>query len=327
MENRDKVIILLAGGRIVQHVDGSELTDEEAANLLPAELQEHTTFQKWSFQPVSNYTLRMCSEIIEMAAGFINNEGAAGVVVACGIQCLAELAYFADLVWDLNPPIIFTSSIFNIDSQNSETDLRLSQSVKAILSGACTGKGALICIRDEIFSPADVLEVSNFERAGILACPEVPLGIFIQPSGDYISLRQPRQRNVQKLNTPVARNIPILCSSLGESDILLKALADKRFEELDGLIVAGLGDGDLPSSWIPLLKKILRSDIPIVLTTKSPNCCVQPNEDFEGSASQMIEAGLINAGMLTPCQARIRLAVGLAAGLKGDDLAKYMHRR
>ncbi len=327
MDNRDKITILLAGGRIVQHSDGSELTDEEAANLLPQELQEHTVFQKWSFQPVSNYTLRMCSEIIEMAAGFINNDGAAGVIVTCGIQCLAELAYFADLVWDLNPPIIFTSSIFNLGVPNSQTVLRLTQSVKAILSGACTGKGSLICINDVIYSPADILEVSNFNRSWVVGFSDAPLGIFKQPFDDYVSLRQPRHRSVQKLNSPVARNIPILCASLGDTDLILKALTDKRFEELDGLIVSGVGDGDLPSSWIPLLKKILRSDIPIVLTARASNGYVQANEDFEGSASQLIEAGLINGGFLSPCQARIKLAVGLAAGLRGDDLAKYINRK
>lgn len=330
MENRDKVIVLLAGGRIVQRREGTgetELSDEELIALLPAELREHAVFQKWSFQPVSNYTLRMCGEIMSMVSGFINNDGARGVVVTCGIQALAELAYFADLVWDLNPPLIFTGSIFNAGTPNSETSIRLSQSIRAALSGACTGKGALICIQDAIYAPADVLRISNFNRAGLLAFPESPLGVFSQPSGDYISLRLPRHRHVQKLNAPLARNIPILSASLGDGDIILKSLLDKRFEELDGLIVSGLGDGDVPSAWVPLLRKIIRSGIPVVLTSRYPDGFVQATENYEGSASQMLEMGLINAGMLSPYQARIRLAVGLASGLNGEELANYMHRK
>ena len=34
--------------------------------------------------------------------------------------------------------------------------------------------------------------------------------------------------------------------------------------------------------------------------------------------------GLIGGGMLSPYQARIKLAVGLAANLKGEDLANYI---
>ena len=330
MENRDKIVVLLAGGRIVQRHelhDNTELTEQELYALLPDDVKSHVVFQKWSFQPPSNYSLRMCADIMSVAAGDIHDEGARGVVITCHIQAMAELAYFADLIWELNPPVIFTGSIFNAGSQNSETALRLTQSVRAALSGLCTGKGALICIQDSIYAPADVLRISNFNRSGLLAFPESPLGVFSQPSGDYISLRFPRHRKVMKLTSQIARNIPVLSASLGDGDVMLRALLDKRFEELDGLIVSGLGDGDVPSTWVPLLRKLVRSEIPIVLASRYPDGIVQATENYEGSASQLLEMGLISAGMLSPYQARIRLAVGMAAGLKGQELADYMRNK
>ena len=324
MENRDKIVILLAGGRIVQHQDESELNDEELYALLPEDLREHVIFQKWSFQPVSNYTLRMCGELISMVTSFVHDQGARGVVVTCGMQGLSEVSYLADLVWDLNPPLIFTGSLFNADSENSESSLRLTQSVRAALSGACVGKGVLICIQDAIYAPADVLRISNFNRGGLLAFPEAPLGVFSQPSGNYISLRFPRHRYIQKIFQPLARNIPVLTASLGDNDLMLRALLDKKFEELDGLVVSGLGDGDVPSSWVPLLRKILKSEIPVVLASRYPDGIVQATENYEGSAAQLLEMGLISAGMLSPYQARIKLAVALAAELKGEELVNYM---
>ncbi|MBR1657136.1 MAG: asparaginase [Synergistaceae bacterium] len=327
MENRDKIVVLLAGGRIVQRQDGRELTDEELFALLPEDLRGHVVFQKWSFQPVSNYTLRMCGELISMVNTFVHDDGARGVVVTCGIPLLAELSYFADLVWNLNPPLIFTGSIFNAGSSGSETSTRLTQSVRAALSGSCTGKGALICIQDAIYAPADVLRISNFNRAGLLAFPESPLGVFSQPSGNFISLRFPRHRYVQNMKSPLARNIPILTASLGDSDLILRALLDKRSEELDGLVISGLGDGDVPSSWVPMLRKIMKSDVPIVLTSRYPDGIVQATENYEGSASQLLETGLINGGMLSPYQARIKLAVGMSAELKGQELADYISGR
>ena len=327
MENRDKIVVLLAGGRIVQRQDGRELTDEELFALLPEDLRGHVVFQKWSFQPVSNYTLRMCGELISMVNTFVHDDGARGVVVTCGIPLLAELSYFADLVWNLNPPLIFTGSIFNAGSSGSETSTRLTQSVRAALSGSCTGKGALICIQDAIYAPADVLRISNFNRAGLLAFPESPLGVFSQPSGSFISLRFPRHRYVQTMKLPLARNIPILTASLGDSDLILRALLDKRSEELDGLVISGLGDGDVPSSWVPMLRKIMKSDVPMVLTSRYPDGIVQATENYEGSASQLLETGLINGGMLSPYQARIKLAVGMSAELKGQELADYISGR
>lgn len=327
MENRDKIVVLLAGGRIVQRQDGSELKEEELYALLPDDVKDHVVFQQWSCQPVSNYTLRMCGELISMVRGYVHDDGARGVVVTCGIPLLAELAYFADLVWDLNPPLIFTSSIFNAGTQNSETAMRLTQSIRAALSGLCTGKGALICIQDAIYAPADVLRISNFNRAGLLAFPESPLGVFSQPSGNYISLRFPRHRYIQKMAEPLARNIPVIVASLGDGDVILRAVLDKRFEEIDGLVVSGLGDGDVPSSWVPMLRKLMKSNFPIVLTSRYPDGIVQATENYEGSAAQLLEMGLINGGMLSPYQARIKLAVGMSAGLKGSELSDYISGR
>ena len=75
---------------------------------------------------------------------------------------------------------------------------------------------------------------------------------------------------------------------------------------------------------MPLLRKLLKSEIPVVLSSRYPDGIVQATENYEGSASQLLEMGLISAGMLSPYQARIRLAVALASGLKGHELADYM---
>lgn len=93
---------------------------------------------------------------------------------------------------------------------------------------------------------------------------------------------------------------------------------------MEGLVVAGFGNGEVPPSWVPLLRKILRTDIPVVLTSRCPAGCIQAYTDFEGSAAHLLEMGLLSGGGLSPLQARIRLALALGSGLKGKDLSDYM---
>ena len=61
-----------------------------------------------------------------------------------------------------------------------------------------------------------------------------------------------------------------------------------------------------------------------MLATRCPMGYVQPVDNFEGSAAQLLEMGLFSARGLTPLQARIRLAIGLGDGLKDDELRRYM---
>ena len=328
MQNRDKIALILAGGQIAHRREGSAreripLKWEELKTFLPEELHEEISPQEWSFQPLSHYTLRMCSDLVQLAASQVK-EGAKGVVVTCGTQALTELAYFADLVWSFPQPLVFTASIFNAGVPGSETALHLAQSVQAALSEACWGQGAIVCVQDALYAAADFIHFSNSSRSGFLSFPSGPLSTFSEPSGDLIPLRSPRRSKVLDVETVPARVIEIVDASLGGGDVILNALLDKRIEEVEGLVVAGFGNGEVPPSWVPLLRKILRTDIPVVLTSRCLAGCIQTYTDFEGSAAHLLEMGLLSGGGLSPLQARIRLALALGSGLKGKDLSDYM---
>ena len=137
-------------------------------------------------------------------------------------------------------------------------------------------------------------------------------------------LRSPRRGKILDIDTTPARNVEIVVASLGGGDILLNALLDKRVDELDGLVIAGFGNGDVPPTWIPLLRKIMRQNIPIVLASRCPAGRIQSTSDFEGSSYRLVDMGLISAGGLTPLQARIKLALALGAGFEGQDLQSFM---
>ena len=51
---RDKIVVLVAGGRMVQDLQQAALSEEELAELLPEELKNIVSIQKWSVQPTSN---------------------------------------------------------------------------------------------------------------------------------------------------------------------------------------------------------------------------------------------------------------------------------
>ncbi len=328
MPNRDKIALILAGGQIIHrqgHSWGEQapLSQDELNGFLEEDLRSKTAILNWSFQPISHYTLRMCSDLTQLAAAHVR-EGAGGVVITCGPQALEELAYFTDLVWSFPQPMVFTSSILYVGSQGCETGLHINRAIRAALSESCWGHGAVVCIQDAIYAASDFFQLSNYRRMGFspLRCGVVCE--FSEPSGGMNFLRSPRRGKILDIDTTPARNVEIVVASLGGGDILLNALLDKRVDELDGLVIAGFGNGDVPPSWIPLLRKIMRQNIPIVLASRCPAGRIQSTSDFEGSSYRLVDMGLISAGGLTPLQARIKLALALGAGFEGQDLQSFM---
>jgi L-asparaginase len=334
--NRDKTALILAGGQIVLKYisalpDGALLDQEEIfayfSDALP-EMKEKIYVVEWSQQPVCHYTLRMCGDLVQLAGAQIE-EGASGIVVTCGTQALTEIAYFADLVWSYPQSLIFTASIYHAGTPGADTALSLSRAAQAAQSQACWGQGVLVHVDSKLYAASEVFHLSNTSRDGYSAIPCGPVAEFSEPTGAMVVHRSPRRHKIMNIETLPARHVEILDASLGGGDILLNALLDGRVSELDGLVIAAFGGGDIPPSWVPLLRKVMRasggeSPIPVVLASRCLAGRVQAEDDFEGCAKRLLEMGLISAGVLTPLQARIRLAVALGAELTGQELRAYM---
>jgi L-asparaginase len=324
--NRNKTALILAGGQIVLELVSAEAEPLEKGKVLAClaeEVKERVFVVDWSYQPISHYTLRMCSDLIQLAGRQIE-EGSTGIVITCGTQALTELAYFADLVWSYPQPLIFTSSINYAGTPGSETALHISQAVRAAESRVSWGQGALICVQDALYAASELSCISNYTRSGHAAIAGGPIAEFFEPCGDLMACRSPCRGKIMDIATSPARNVEILEASLGGGDILLNALLEGRVADLDGIVISAFGGGDIPPSWAPLLRKIVRSEVPVVLTSRCPMGRVQPGLDFEGSAKRLLEMGVMSAGILTPLQARIRLAVGLGAELSGQSLRDYI---
>ena len=328
MTQRDKIALILAGGQIIHksvsdESEAAPLEEEELLSYFQDEIREKFYLVGWSYQPVSHYTLRMCSDLVQLAGAQVE-AGAAGVVITCGTQAVTEAAYFSDLVWTYPQPLVITSSTYFAGTPGSETALHISQSILAAESEACWGQGALVCVQDQIYAASEISQLSSYGRFGHTSFSYGPIAAFPGHNDELVCFRAVRRGKIMNIDTTPARSVEILEASLGVGDILLGALLEGRLSELDGLVLSAFGDGDVPPSWVPLLRKILRAEVPVVLASRCPIGCVRPGIDFEGSARRLLEMGLISAGTLTPLQARIRLAVGLGAGLKDQELRAYM---
>jgi L-asparaginase len=325
MSNRGKIALLISGGRIVTKIcetpgeDYIPLTSEEILSLLREDQKEIVYQIGWSHQPAGHYSLRMISDLLQLAGKQII-DGADGIVIICGSQGLEEIAYFADLIWSFPQPLIFTAST---QFHSFEAGVRLfHQAIQAASSKSCWGKRVLVLSDSILLSASDVVEISNYRCAGF----ETPnCGIIADFECNKLEILCSRERNrVLPLDTQPARRVEIIYASLGGGEVLLSTLQNKGANEIDGLVLAALGDGEVFPSWIPYIKKFLREETPIVLTSRCINGRVIPGFNFEGSAYRLIEMGVLNGGGLNPLQARIKMALGLGAGLNGKDLQAYI---
>ena len=82
-----------------------------------------------------------------------------------------------------------------------------------------------------------------------------------------------------------------------------------------GVVVAGMGRGNVPPEMVPGIERLIAKGTPVVLTTRVGSGAVGTQYGYEGATRRLADAGVILGGARRPTQARIDLMLGLGAGL------------
>ena len=97
-----------------------------------------------------------------------------------------------------------------------------------------------------------------------------------------------------------------------------------KSREIEGVVLAGFGLGCVPPAWMPPIRNLLRSRVPVAIVSRCSNGEVCATNDFEGGFKKLTELGVISGGRLSPYHARIRMSLGLGAGLTERGLSLYL---
>jgi L-asparaginase len=136
-----------------------------------------------------------------------------------------------------------------------------------------------------------------------------PVGRVIEGS---VTPRFAFARPSLELSPARAAAVAIVTAAIGVEPWLLESVDTTGFE---GLVVAGLGAGHVPPSWIEPLAR-LASTRPVVLASRIGAGPVHRSTyGFAGSEIDLLARGLISAGYLSPAKARLLLSFAIGAGL------------
>jgi len=327
MPKRDKIALVVTGGQIGMKFSeklaghAPSAVGEELKTWLPPEMSEYLEIVDWSHQPSSHYTIRMASDLVHILNNLVK-EGVAGIVVVCGTDNLEEMAYLTDLLWAYPQPVVFTGSVLPPDIPGSDALLNITQAILAAGSEACWGLGVMACFQDQLFAASEITQIANHRRSSFASPDRGPVAEIV---GDSVFiLRLYKRGKVLEGDFSPARNVELLWTALGASNKPIGYMAAEKEKNIDGLVIAALGNGNIPPSWIPPLKAILKDHVPVVVTSRCALGHVRKLYSFEGSVNKLIEMGVMSGGNLSPIHARLKLAVGIGAGFKDKELQNYI---
>ncbi|WP_268912440.1 asparaginase [Lentilactobacillus sp. SPB1-3] len=247
------------------------------------------------------------------------DDGIDGVVITHGTDTLEETAYFLDLTLPNTIPVVLTGAMRSSNEIGSDGLYNFQSAIKVAAADESYGKGVLVVMNDEIHTARYVTKTHTTNVATFRTPTFGPIGIVAHSGANYF--QELIETEAVELDN-VLDNVFLLKAYAGMDGTLFDAINQPTTR---GLVIEGLGAGNLPPQTLPAVQRLIANDIPIVLVSRCYNGVAQDIYDYEGGGIQLKRMGLILCKGLNGQKARIKLLVGLSAGKRDQELIDFVN--
>lgn len=312
------VAVITLGGTIAstdgEHGASPSLSGQDLVEAIPG-LNEVADVETVDFlsKPSPCLTYADLNELVERIRDLDADASVTGIVVTQGTDTLEESAYFVDLCYDGDTPVVFTGAMRNPSLAGPDGPANLLASIRVTSDGGLEGGTTLVCFNDRVHSARDVTK-TNTMNVDTFRSPEFgPLAVVEE--GRVTWRRQPLDPDptFSPSREMFPSNVEAVLITLDTSSKLLAACTD-----CDAVCLATLGGGHVPPTVVPTLKNLREQAVPIVVTSRCLEGRLMRNTyDFEGSEQVLRNLGCYYSD-LNVQKTRVKTVVALAAGRLED---------
>lgn len=308
------IVVISTGGTIASTEDSGgdakpELTGSDLIASVPT-LSEHIDLMTKEFSnvPSAHFTIEDMTELARLIDSYDNDDEITGVVVTQGTDVLEESAYFVDLCYNGETPVVFTGAMRNPSVASPDGPANLLTAITTADDPDARDRGVLVAFNDQIHAAREVTKTHSM-RVDTFRSPEFgPLG-----TRDESTVRW--QSRIDRTPTPTG-DVASFPNDVGT----LFVTADMpqwqvpKPSQCDGVVLAATGAGHIPPRLIDPLSRLTDADVPVVATTRCPTGRLATSTyDFEGSEATLQEMGCYYSHR-NPQKARIETIVAVASG-------------
>jgi L-asparaginase len=238
-------------------------------------------------------------------------QGADGLVVVQGTDTLEETAYFFDVTWPVDAPVVVTGAMRNPSLPSPDGQANLLGALTVAADPRSRDSGALVAFNDDVHQARWVRKAHSSHLEAFSSTPAGPLGLLVEGAVHYFHPIPPRPAALSLESADFSGLVPILEGGLDDSgellDIVVKAGAR-------GVVVAAAGVGHVSAGTATVIERVV-ADIPVVVASRTgAGTTFRGTYGFRGSESSLIAMGATMSGWLDPRKSKVLLHTLLATG-------------
>lgn len=307
-----KIVIIFTGGTISMKNDKTlnaavpAMTGEDILKLTPgiATIAD-IHFVDFSMIPGPHMTPEIMMELSKLIENKLENEGYDGAVVTHGTDSLEETAYLVDLTSNTEKPIVFVGAMKNSSELGWDGPVNLLDAVYTAASNESYNRGTLVVMNNEVHSASQVTKTNTHTLDTFKSVDFGPLG-FIDNNKVYYYHRYTKRQHISV--TEIDSKVDLIKSACGMDDRLLRFCVDSGTH---GIVIEGMGRGNIPPEMVKGVEYALSKNIPIILVSRCHKGKVLDSYGYAGAGKDLTQKGVILGDNLPGQKARIKLIVAL----------------
>ena len=245
----------------------------------------------------SSLSLTDLDDLLQRVHALLADDSIAGVVITHGTDSMEDTAMALELFHTGKKPVVITGAQRSFDHLESDGPQNLADAISYAANGApgvsIRFGGLTIPARGAFKAHTSALEAFQATSQKIRTRPTLPLA-------------------------PLAgQDVVIISAWPGAPRLLVDAAVASG---INGIIVEGLGSGNMGSEMGEGVKDALDAGIPVLITTRVPEGSVTLAYGGDGGGATLAQAGALGTGTLRAGQARMVLLAALATDTDVSNL-------
>ncbi|WP_095011528.1 asparaginase [Tsuneonella mangrovi] len=307
------ILVLATGGTIAGKAGSATRHDYRPGQIGIDELLAHVAELDLSAELSGRQVANIGSEDITPAIWSALHEGIveamsapdiAGVIVTHGTDTAEETAFLLDLTLPTTKPVVLVGAMRPADAVGSDGLRNFANAVRVASDPDAAGRGVLVVMGDRVFAARDVRKVNTRGTDAFRGYPRESIGLVTPSALDWFGAPWRVGEAARFAYSPDLPEVPILPIWAGiEPDYVARLTSPQT----RGVVVAGVGEGNMPDPVRQALKQLAAEGVAVVRASRIDQGLVDREPEDEAN-------GFVAARALNPPKARILLQLLLAAG-------------
>ncbi|MGI6224244.1 MAG: type II asparaginase [Prevotella sp.] len=258
--------------------------------------------------------LKLAKRINEL----LNKEGYDGVLVTHGTDTMEETIYFLSLTVHSNKPVILVGAMRPSTAISADGPANIYNGVAALCDPASQGRGVMACMNNYLIEAKWVYKSHTTDCATFVGGMNGYCGYVYNGKAIYLHKSENRQGMDSEFNVDNLTSLPkvgIVYGYANCSPLPIQAFVDAKY---DGIVVAGVGDGNFYKDVFDVAVKAQQSGIQIVRSSRVPNGATHLNGEVDDAKYHFVASLNLN-----PQKARVLLMLALTKTHDWQQIQRY----